>query len=101
MQRRRALSQHAETLPKAIIVGCTGTALTNDERHFFRDFDPLGFILFARNCETPDQLRALTASLRDCVGRDDAPILIDMEGGPRRHPATPALAEISTDARFW
>ncbi len=70
-----------DTLPKAIIVGCSGTVLSDDEKRFFRDFDPLGFILFTRNLDNPDQVRGLTASLRECVGREDAPILTDMEGG--------------------
>jgi len=66
---------------RAVIFGCEGPALCGAERDFFREADPLGFILFARNCETPDQVRALTDALRDCVGRDDAPVLIDQEGG--------------------
>ncbi len=55
--------------------------MTAEERRFFGDADPLGFILFRRNCATPDQARALVASLRDCLGRGDAPVLIDQEGG--------------------
>ncbi len=47
---------------------------------FFRDSDPWGFILFARNVDTPEQVRALTSALRDSVGRN-APVLIDQEGG--------------------
>ena len=43
--------------------------------------DPAGFILFKRNCESPDQVRALVASLRDAVGRPEAPVLVDQEGG--------------------
>ena len=64
----------------ATIFGCSGPVLTRDEAAFFRDADPFGFILFARNVETPDQVRRLTAALRDAVGRD-APILVDQEGG--------------------
>ncbi|MFN7223693.1 MAG: glycoside hydrolase family 3 N-terminal domain-containing protein [Paracoccaceae bacterium] len=64
----------------AAIFGCAGPALLADEVAFFRDVDPFGFILFARNVEDPVQLRRLTAALRDVVGRD-APILIDQEGG--------------------
>lgn len=64
----------------AAIFGCAGPRLLADEAAFFRDSDPFGFILFARNVETPDQLRRLTSDLRDAVGRD-APILIDQEGG--------------------
>ena len=64
----------------AAIFGCAGPALLPAERAFFRDADPFGFILFARNVETPDRLRRLTADLRDVVGRE-APVLIDQEGG--------------------
>jgi len=66
---------------RAVIFGCLGTALNDDERRFFRDCDPLGFILFARNCETPEQIQALVSDLRASVGREDAPVLIDQEGG--------------------
>lgn len=65
----------------ACILGLLGTTLSKQERAFFRDVQPWGFILFRRNVETPDQIRALTAALRDCIGRADAPILIDQEGG--------------------
>lgn len=64
----------------AAIFGCAGPVLTAEERDFFRDFDPFGFIIFSRNVETPDQLRRLTADLRAAVGRDAA-ILVDQEGG--------------------
>lgn len=64
----------------AAIFGCAGTELQADEAAFFRAFDPVGFILFARNVETPDQLRRLTGSLRQNMGRD-VPIFIDQEGG--------------------
>ena len=64
----------------ATIFGCIGPQLLDAERAFFRDADPFGFILFARNIEDPDQLRRLTGDLRDAVGRD-APIMVDQEGG--------------------
>jgi beta-N-acetylhexosaminidase len=67
--------------PLAAILGLEGPVLTVDERAFFRDADPLGFILFARNCQEPEQLRRLVDAARDCVGRGDAPVLIDQEGG--------------------
>lgn len=67
-------------MPQAILFGCAGPVLAAEERSFFRDADPLGFILFRRNCETPDQLKALVADLRDAVGRS-APVMIDQEGG--------------------
>jgi beta-N-acetylhexosaminidase len=66
---------------RAVIFGCDGHELSAAEQTFFREAQPWGFILFARNCGSPDQLRTLTASLRACVGRADAPILIDQEGG--------------------
>ncbi len=65
----------------AFIAGCSGTRLTAEETAFFRDAQPWGFILFKRNVESSEQLRALTGALRDTVGRADAPILVDQEGG--------------------
>ncbi len=65
---------------RAVIFGCQGPALTPEERRFFAGSDPWGFILFGRNVVEPDQLRRLTASLRDAVGRE-APVMIDQEGG--------------------
>lgn len=64
----------------AAIFGPEGPEVTTWERRFFADAQPFGFIVFARNIETPDQLRRLTGDLRETVGRD-APILIDQEGG--------------------
>lgn len=66
--------------PQAGIFGCAGPVLTDTERRFFAEVDPLGFILFARNIGSPAQVRALVADLRGCVGRR-APVLIDQEGG--------------------
>ncbi|MBX3479595.1 MAG: beta-N-acetylhexosaminidase [Caulobacter sp.] len=65
----------------ACILGCSGPALTEREADFFRDVRPWGFVLFKRNVETPDQVRALTTALRETIDRPDAPILIDQEGG--------------------
>lgn len=64
----------------AAIFGCAGPVLLPDEAAFFADFQPFGFILFARNVENPDQVRRLTSDLRAAVGRN-APILVDQEGG--------------------
>ncbi len=64
----------------AAIFGCAGPVLLPEERDFFRDYDPFGFILFARNVEDPAQVSRLTADLREAVGRD-APVLVDQEGG--------------------
>jgi beta-N-acetylhexosaminidase len=66
---------------RAVIFGCAGPDLSADERSFFRDADPLGFILFARNVDTPDRTRRLVDDLRSSVARADAPVLIDQEGG--------------------
>lgn len=69
------------TAPRAVIFGCSGPDLTADERAFFRDADPLGFILFARNVDTPERTRRLVEELRSSVARADAPVLVDQEGG--------------------
>ncbi|WP_420415230.1 beta-N-acetylhexosaminidase [Roseibium sp.] len=66
---------------KAFISGCAGSVLTDDERAFFKDTNPWGLILFARNIETPEQVSDLTESFRQAVGRQDAPVLVDQEGG--------------------
>src|SRR5919197_1385256 len=66
---------------KAVILGCAGRALSADEVAFYRDERPWGFILFARNIGEPNEIADLVASLRDSVGRPDAPVFIDQEGG--------------------
>ncbi len=81
---------------KPVIFGLSGPELTAGERDFFREADPLGYILFKRNCVDRVQMRTLTDSLRDLSGRADVPILIDQEGGrvarmaPPEWPAFPA-----------
>lgn len=64
----------------AAIFGCDGARLSPDERAFFADANPFGFILFDRNLESADQIRALTSELREAVGWS-APVFIDQEGG--------------------
>jgi beta-N-acetylhexosaminidase len=66
---------------KAFISGCSGTSLNDAERRLFAESRPCGLIVFARNCATPDQLRALVASFKDAVESEDVLILIDQEGG--------------------
>jgi len=63
------------------IFGIAGSGLSADERAFFRDADPAGYILFARNCESREQVRALTDDLRAIHGRKNTFICIDQEGG--------------------
>jgi beta-N-acetylhexosaminidase len=66
---------------KPVIFGLAGAELTPDERIFFGESEPAGYILFARNCVDQAQLRALTDDLRSLHGRDDLLIMIDQEGG--------------------
>lgn len=67
--------------PAAVVFGCSGLELSKDERELFRQTDPVGFILFARNISTPNQVRDLTSALRQAVGRKDVLVMIDQEGG--------------------
>ena len=76
-------------MPKAFISGCAGLALNDEERAFLRREDPWGLILFKRNIADRDQVRALTHSFRESVGRADAPVLIDQEGGRVQRMAPP------------
>jgi beta-N-acetylhexosaminidase len=85
---------------RAVILGCAGPRLAAEERRFFARVDPLGFILFARNVETPDQLRALVADLRQAVGRADARVLIDQEGGRVQRLKPPYWRAAPPAARF-
>ncbi|ODU81667.1 beta-N-acetylhexosaminidase [Novosphingobium sp. SCN 63-17] len=63
------------------IFGLSGLTLTDNERAFFRDADPAGYVLFGRNVADRAQLRALTDELRALHGRDRTLICIDQEGG--------------------
>ena len=66
---------------KSVIFGCQGLTLTPEERLFFAEHNPLGLIIFDRNVQNPVQLKALIDDFRQTVGRDDAPVLVDQEGG--------------------
>jgi beta-N-acetylhexosaminidase len=66
---------------RSFISGCASAALTAEEVEFFREYRPWGLILFKRNCESPAQLKLLTNAFRDAVGRKNAPVFIDQEGG--------------------
>lgn len=86
----------------AVIFGAAGVELSGDEIAFFRDVRPWGFIVFARNVASREQLRDLTAQMRDCVGRPDAPVFVDQEGGrvqrlrPPLAPDYPAASALGT-----
>ena len=64
----------------ATIIDADGLRLTPEEKALFREADPFGFILFARNIDTREQVRALCAEMREAVGRE-AVITVDQEGG--------------------
>lgn len=66
---------------KAVIFGLMGITLSPEERFFFKETQPLGFILFRRNCESPQQIKDLVADLKSTVKHTEVPILIDQEGG--------------------
>jgi beta-N-acetylhexosaminidase len=85
---------------KAFVCGCAGLALTSDERDFMRRERPWGLILFRRNIEEPSKIASLISDFRACVGRAEAPVLIDQEGGrvqrmgPPLWPAYPSAATL-------
>jgi len=85
---------------KAVVFGCSGFRLTEAERRFFARTNPHGLIIFARNVEAPGQLRALTAEFRQSVGRADAPILVDQEGGRVQRLGPPHWRAAPAAARF-
>ena len=62
---------------KPVIFGLSGETITPDERAFFREAEPAGYILFKRNITDAAQLRALTDDLRALAGRDDLLVMID------------------------
>jgi beta-N-acetylhexosaminidase len=95
---------------KAVVFGCAGRTLSQDERRFFEAEHPFGFILFRRNIDEPAQVRDLVAALRDAVGRPDAPVLIDQEGGrvarlgPPHWPTLPparAIGQLAEENLFF
>lgn len=82
------------------IFGLAGTELSADERAFFAEADPAGYILFGRNCESKDQLRALTDSLRAIHGRDRLIVSIDQEGGRVRRLKPPVWLDHPPGAAY-
>ena len=99
-ERGRDLPGDAQLTAKAFVCGCAGTALSADERAFMAETRPWGLILFRRNVEAPDQLRALAAAFRETVGRADAPVLVDQEGGRVQRLAQPHWPRYPAAARF-
>lgn len=96
----------ADAAPAAVVFGCAGLQLTADETALFRDAKPAGYILFARNVDTPDQIRKLTDSFRELSGDENVPVLIDQEGGrvqrlrPPHWPDYPAMRPFGDRARI-
>ncbi len=85
---------------QAAIYGLEGFALKDEERDFFRDAEPAGYILFRRNCENSEQLLRLTDALRSLAGRDDVPIVIDQEGGRVARMRPPEWPAFPTAEKF-
>ena len=83
-----------------LILGLAGPALTDQERTFFTDVQPAGFILFRRNVVDRAQLLGLTDELRGLAGRADVPILIDQEGGRVARMQPPEWPAFPPGARF-
>ena len=82
------------------IFGIAGTRLTAEERAFFKDADPAGYILFGRNCETRDQMRGLTQELRAIHGREHLFVSIDQEGGRVARMKPPEWPSYPSGERF-
>lgn len=79
------------------VIGLEGLTLSAQERDRLQAFPPRGVILFARNIESPEQVKALLESVREVAG-EGIWAAIDEEGGrvcrmpwapfsPRRHAA--------------
>lgn len=69
------------TTPLALFVGMPGYELSANEIAFFRETNPFGLFLFKRNLDNPEQIKRLVHQFKEAVGRDDAPVYIDQEGG--------------------
>ena len=69
------------TTPLALFVGMPGYELSADEIAFFHETNPFGLFLFRRNLDNPEQIKRLVQQFKEAVGRDDAPVYIDQEGG--------------------
>lgn len=85
---------------RAFITGLAGTSLSDAERAFLGQAQPWGLILFARNCDNPGQVAALVSAFRQAVGRADAPVLIDQEGGRVQRLGPPHWPQYPTGRSF-
>ena len=85
---------------RAFVCGVTGQEMTPDEKTFIRDSQPWGLILFKRNVGSPEQLRQLTGTFRELLGRDEAPVLIDQEGGRVQRMGPPHWPSYPAGARY-
>lgn len=88
------------TESQTLILGCAGTSLSREEKSFYRGECPWGFILFARNISEPEQIRDLVAEMRDCIGRPEAPVFIDQEGGRVQRLRPPLAPNYPAGAAF-
>ena len=87
-------------MTKAFICGVSGLALNDAERAFLREHQPWGLILFKRNVQSQPQIAALTQEFREIVGRADAPVLVDQEGGRVQRLGPPVWPKYPPAARF-
>lgn len=85
---------------RAFISGCASTLLSDEEKRFFSEACPWGLILFKRNIENPAQVSELTRRFRETVGRADAPVLIDQEGGRVQRLGPPHWPDFPTAERL-
>ena len=95
-------------MPKNLIVGCSTIRLNQQEKTLFKDLQPWGLILFARNIENPEQVKSLIEDCKAAMGRDNLMVLIDQEGGrvsrlPKTHwrvPPSPTVFAKMHDAKL-
>ncbi len=87
-------------MTNAFICGCEGTSFSASELAFFREAQPWGLILFKRNVCSPNQIKALTSEFRSVVGRADAPVFIDQEGGRVQRMGPPTWRKYPPAAAF-
>lgn len=89
---------------KPLILGAKGFTLSEFETAFYREHRPAGFILFRRNIDNPDQVRALVQAMKDAAQNPHALVLIDQEGGRvarLRPPHWPSYPRGADYGRLW